>query len=208
VPEEVLVPFDGPRATIALATHVRSTLLCSSLGALRARKLQDAYFAALPRDHHDTIVALVPGLWVPVELAVAHYCACDALPLTSPEIERIGADVAGRIHHSFIGVIVKISREAGATPWTVFGQAARPDVARRRRRRHEARAEGGSLRVGRHSVRQVPLLQDELRRLSARARGARESKGLCAAGHQVLLGADARLPDVVGLIGPRVGGGG
>lgn len=43
--EEVFVPFDGPRATIALATHVRSTLLCSSLSALRARKLYDTYLA-------------------------------------------------------------------------------------------------------------------------------------------------------------------
>ncbi len=121
--EEVFVPFDGPRATIALATHVRSTLLCSSLSALRARKLYDTYLGALPRDHHEAVMALVPGLWVPVELAVAHYGACDALPLTSLEIEDIGAEVSGRIHHSFIGVIVKISREAGATPWTVFAHS-------------------------------------------------------------------------------------
>jgi hypothetical protein len=121
VGEEVIVPFDAPRPTIALATQVRSTLLCSSLNALRARKLYDAYLAALPRDLHDTMLTLIPGLWVGVDLAVAHYTACDALTLTVHEIEGIGAAVAEKIHHSFIGVIVKISREAGATPWTVFG---------------------------------------------------------------------------------------
>jgi hypothetical protein len=121
--EEPYVPFDVPRSTVALATQVRSTLLCSSINALRAHNLLDAYLASLPRDRHDPILGLVPGVWVSIDLAVSHYAACDALPIPSHEVEAIGAQVAERIHHSFIGVVMKVSREAGTTPWTLFSHS-------------------------------------------------------------------------------------
>jgi hypothetical protein len=108
-----------------LATEVRSTLLCSSVQALRARGLFDMYLAALPKPRHSEILSLIPGLWLPIDLAVAHYRACDSLALTPHEIESIGAEVAERIHHSFIGVVVKVSREADATPWNLMGHARR-----------------------------------------------------------------------------------
>jgi hypothetical protein len=107
------------------ATHVRTTLLCSSQQALRARKLYDAYAAALPREMREAVLALIPGDWAPVDVAVAHYAACDALPLAPHEIEGAGAEVAERIHHSFIGVVIKVSRETGMTPWTMLAKSKR-----------------------------------------------------------------------------------
>jgi hypothetical protein len=123
--EEPYLPFETPRGATALATHVRSTLLCSSIQALRGRKLFDKYLAALPQRQHETILMLVPGQWLPVDIAVMHYVACDALALAPQEIEAIGAEVAQRIHHSFIGVVVKVSREGGMSPWTLFSNSKR-----------------------------------------------------------------------------------
>ena len=151
-------------------------------------------------------MALVPGPLGPRRARqVAHYGAGDALPLTSLEIEYIGAEVAGRIITRSIGVIREdFSARGRRDTWTVFAHSKKlrdltwrgGDVAVTKLGPKEA-----SLRVGRHSVRELSLLQDELRRLSTRARGARESQGLRTTARQVLLGADARLPDVVGLNG-------
>ena len=104
---------------------MRSTLLCSGIQALRARGLFDTYLAALPKPQRETVLTLVPGQWFSIDLAVAHYTACDALPLSPQEIESIGAEVAERIHHSFLGVVVRVSKEAGTSPWTLFSHSKR-----------------------------------------------------------------------------------
>jgi hypothetical protein len=120
-----LVPLPGPRHLIAHATHVRGTVLCSSLRSLRARGLGDAYMAALPRERHDEILSLTAQTWVPVDLAVAHYLACQSLNLPRTTIEEIGAEAGRFLNSSVLAVILRVSREAGVTPWRVLGQIER-----------------------------------------------------------------------------------
>ncbi len=123
--EQAYVSFDVLREKISPSTHVRSTLLCSSIQALRARGHQDAYLRGLPATQHEAMLGITPGHWLPIDLAVAHYAACDALHLEPAAVEEIGAEVAERIHHSVLGVIVKLSRELGTSPWTALGLAKR-----------------------------------------------------------------------------------
>src|SRR5690349_21822232 len=75
---QVIVPFPP---TIEAVRHVRSTLILSSLAVLRERGLQGAYLAELPLAYHGAILEAVAGAWMPIDVGLAHYVACDALGL-------------------------------------------------------------------------------------------------------------------------------
>lgn len=117
--EEVLAP---PKPLLP-TTQVRSTLLCASIQSIRARGLYDAYLSALPEPLREEMMALTAGSWLPAQTAVAHYLACDRLPLDDAERVAIGADVARRVQHSLLDLLVRLSREGGATPWSVITRA-------------------------------------------------------------------------------------
>jgi len=118
--EDVIVPLPFPRARVPPAREVRSTLLCAAVRALESRKLVDRYRKELAPAVEAEMFALTAGRWVPIELALAHYEACDRLGLDGGVVEDIGADVSHRVHKSIISVLVRLSREAGANPWHVF----------------------------------------------------------------------------------------
>src|SRR5260370_9460074 len=71
------------------------------------------------------MLSLAAGLWLPIDVAVAHYSACDRLGIDRGQIEEIGNDVGQRIQKSIISVAVRVTREVGATPWHVFPHVPR-----------------------------------------------------------------------------------
>ena len=115
---ELILPFSPPeRDAVPAATHVRGTVLCSSQRALRLRGLYDEYAAHLPMADRKAMLEISPATWVPIEMAVAHYSACDRLPLTPSIIDEIGGEMGRRVNESSLSVLVRMSREAGVTPW-------------------------------------------------------------------------------------------
>ena len=62
---------------------------------------------------------------MPVALADAHYAACDALALTPAEIDGLGNAVATVTARVFMQLVLRTSREAGATPWVILGNSRR-----------------------------------------------------------------------------------
>lgn len=114
---EVIAAFPNP---IEPTTHVRSTLLCASIQSLRQRRHVDAYLANLAEHERAEMLAMPPGLWLPVERACVHYAACDRIRLEPAERQEIGADVARRIQQSLLSVIVRLTKEAGVSPWSVL----------------------------------------------------------------------------------------
>jgi hypothetical protein len=122
--EEVIVPFRGgcARSHVPLTTQFRSTWLSSSLRALRERNLLERYLAFLPAEHHETVLSTVVGVWLPTEVAIAHYAACDKLELPDHELVAIGAEVGEHTQKTVMGVAVSLARGAGVTPWTVLAQ--------------------------------------------------------------------------------------
>ena len=120
--EQIVVVEGGGHAAVS-ATHVRSTVLCSSILALRARGLFDRYFEALEPPFRDEALSLPAGIWVPVDFALAHYDACQHLDLDPYVIDEIGAEVGDRISKSLLSVIVTLSREVGVSPWSVLTRA-------------------------------------------------------------------------------------
>ena len=88
--------------------------------SLRSRGLFDRYATLLPDSHRDRVLNSVAGEWLKAEIAHAHYTACDALTLSVEEQIAMGHDVSRRTHETFLGLIVKMARGVGVTPWVVF----------------------------------------------------------------------------------------
>lgn len=120
---EVLVPHVRDYAAV---THVRSTLLQGSLGILKERGHFDGWSAAIDSAHRTTILEAVGPVWLPIEVGMAHYAACDALKLSQHELAAIGEAVGQRVLNTFLATITKAAQQAGMNPWTpvpYFGRA-------------------------------------------------------------------------------------
>jgi hypothetical protein len=117
---DVVVPLPVARHLVPPVTHLRSTLLLSSVLTLKARGLYPSYLAKLPLSRHASIDALVAGAWLPVELAAAHYDACDALELSTHEQLEMGTLVADQVQGGLLTTIVRAARNANASPWTAI----------------------------------------------------------------------------------------
>jgi hypothetical protein len=122
--EEIVVPFPAPRETIRPATHYRSTWLVSSLESLRARGYFEEYRRHL-HAHEETILSTLVGVWLPMEVARAHYDACNRLGLSVDEQFAMGAQVSDGMKGTLLSSVVKTARGAGVTPWTVIPQLDR-----------------------------------------------------------------------------------
>jgi hypothetical protein len=125
LPSEAIVPLPCGRDAVPPVQQVRTTLLTSSLEALRQHGFIDRYFDRLPAPHHAAVRSLVAGHWAPVELALAHYHACEAMGLDSDQIGRAASGVADRLRDTFMGALVRASRAVGVTPWAALGHYAR-----------------------------------------------------------------------------------
>ena len=100
--------------------HIRSTLLMSSYGSIRDAGYDAQYRVALPKEYHATIFQLVAGMWIPIEIAVAHYTACAALGLPHDVQLALGRDAGEKIRKTLLGTAVRMARDAGVTPWSVI----------------------------------------------------------------------------------------
>lgn len=114
-----------PRERVPLVSQVRSTLLASSVRALQTRGDFERYLLALPAPYHERIEQMVAGVWVPFEVAQAHYLACNALGYGQADFAQMGKDVGQRIHTSVLATVVAMAKNAGVDPWTILGQFRR-----------------------------------------------------------------------------------
>ena len=116
---ELLLDYPKPLETV---TAIRSTLITSSLSSLRERGLFERYNALQTSPHRHKILNVVAGEWLPLEVALAHYEACDALGLDESEQFAIGKDVSRRVHETFLSLVVKAARGVGVTPWMLLSR--------------------------------------------------------------------------------------
>ena len=123
--EEVVLPFRVPRERVPDAHLVRSTWLSSSILALRERGDYERYLALLEPEYRAQIVGSIAGVWLPTEVALAHYRACEALGLSDEEICSRSAQVTRRVHQASLAVALRLAREAGVSPWTLYAQLDR-----------------------------------------------------------------------------------
>ncbi len=119
--EEILVPFPGGRRDFVPPTErFRSTWLSSSLRSIRERRLFDDYLSRLPAEYREVVLGSVVGVWLPIDVARAHYGALDALGLSKPEMIQIGREATNHVHGTLLATFVRLAKGAGVTPWTVL----------------------------------------------------------------------------------------
>lgn len=117
---ELFLAPQYPAGDFRPVQRVRSTLLSASLQSVRAMGWEERYLAALPRDRQEEMRTLVAGVWMPLDLAVAHYTACDRMGLSSDEMMEMGKAVSIRTQKTFVGTLGSIAAGAGATPWHIY----------------------------------------------------------------------------------------
>jgi hypothetical protein len=104
---------------------MRSTVLISLRAALREMGHFEAYAAKLNPQAATMLERAIAGTWVPVECALDHYDACDALGLGVAEEAAIGSVAAGRILNALVGTALRLAAAAGSTPWGFLEKADR-----------------------------------------------------------------------------------
>lgn len=116
---DVVVPLTLPPASVALATAIRSTTLISSLGSIEQAGKLDAYWRGLPEQYAETLKHLVTGVWVPIEVGLAHYHTVDKLGFSSADAKANGRRVAESVQNSHFATMV---RALGNTVslWTIL----------------------------------------------------------------------------------------
>jgi hypothetical protein len=120
VREQSIVAFSPSREGVPPLSAVRSTLIGSSFASIRGRGLEARYLTALPTDLHDAVMYTPAGTWIPVAIAEAHYAACDQMALPVSEVVEIGREVARVTQKSVLAMILRLAKEAGTTPWSLY----------------------------------------------------------------------------------------
>ncbi|MEY4578953.1 MAG: hypothetical protein RL701_3656 [Pseudomonadota bacterium] len=108
-------------------TAVRSVLLQSSLDELKHLGHFERYLTFMDPVAFEELSGLVigPG-WIPAELALKHYAACDAMLLTHEQLEAMGTRVSARLHSTLLVTVARsMSNTLGGDPWTFMGPLTR-----------------------------------------------------------------------------------
>ena len=125
-PGEEILPFPAARPELVPpVTQVRGTWIAASLRALGQQGLKDAYLAKLAPEHAPTIANAAYKDWLPADVLVAHYAACDALKLPSFQLTAMGAEATRFAQGSVVGMVAKLAGSADLTPWTMLPQLQR-----------------------------------------------------------------------------------
>jgi hypothetical protein len=114
---EILVE---PPASAKPVSRVRSTILLASRSGVVEAGHGPRYDAALDPATRRAFDEAVPGVWLPIEVAKAHYRACDALNLGPNAIATIGRTTNDRVKKTIAGTFVHVFQEAGGNPWNVI----------------------------------------------------------------------------------------
>jgi hypothetical protein len=124
-PREWLLPLRQPLDRIRPVTHVRSTPVVTAQGLLRAGGKFEDYSANLPPEARPAVLGVIPGAWVPVETALAHHRAIDALRLTPSEQIALATASGEKMQSALTGTIFRMTREIGVTPWVLLPHGQR-----------------------------------------------------------------------------------
>jgi serine/threonine protein kinase len=123
--DEWIVPFPKPRDQIEDAKHFRSTWITASQATLRGLGVWEKYEAALDPKHRDALLAAVAGLWMPMDVARAHYMACDSLGFPEAQLVEIGRSAMRRANATTLSLVSRMAQGVGVTPWTALSQSPR-----------------------------------------------------------------------------------
>jgi hypothetical protein len=116
-PREVIIAHTAPQRA---ATHVRSTLIQSSLATLRELGHLEAYLALLDSAYRREILETIAPTWLPIVVGQAHYRTCDNLGLSEAQLIALGEHVGDRMQGAFMETLTRAGRSMGLTPWVLL----------------------------------------------------------------------------------------
>jgi hypothetical protein len=88
-------------------------LIAGSRAGLKSLGLYDQYVAGLSSVHRDTLVYFVASSWLPLDVTLAHFAACDRLGLTRAAFEEIGKSLSDRLTQTFLSGALRAARAVG-----------------------------------------------------------------------------------------------
>jgi hypothetical protein len=107
-------------ARVTPVTHARSTLIMASIESVRKRGQFAEYESALAPEHKEVLLHAFAGQWFPLEVALAHYAACDSLGLSADQHYHAGRSTFEGSRGTLLGTAVRMARGAGITPWNAL----------------------------------------------------------------------------------------
>ncbi len=113
-----------PKALVPIR-HARSTVLIGSLATIRELGRIAEYESRLSAPHRDILFNLVAGTWVPIEVAYAHYDACEYLNFPVEQQVANGRATFDKTSGTLLGTVIRMAKEAGVSPWNIFPQFQR-----------------------------------------------------------------------------------
>jgi hypothetical protein len=120
---EIVVSHDLSRGPLSA---VRRMLVHSSIAEIGSLGLYDTYVDQIPRSALDRIKELIGPGWMPVELAIAHYTACDKLHIEDEAIFRLGLRAGDKMGSALLvaGAQPRIETK-DRSPWPLLPAFAR-----------------------------------------------------------------------------------
>jgi len=115
---EIVIPHERD---IRPVTAIRNVVIQSSLAQLQGAGYYARYLRLMdPKVLEELTSSLAPG-WTPIELAHAHYGACDKLELTQEEHMKLGQRIGSRLQETALVSGAKRNRDADFDVWTESG---------------------------------------------------------------------------------------
>jgi hypothetical protein len=126
IQEEEILPFPAERgALVEPATQVKGTWLAASLRGVRGHGLEREYLAKLDPAYLPVILNAAYTEWIPIEVLLAHYAACETLALAPFQLTALGTEAARLAQGSVVGLVAKLAGAAAITPWPILSQLQR-----------------------------------------------------------------------------------
>jgi hypothetical protein len=119
---EIVVAHDPGAGPV---TAVRNVVLQASLAELRAHGHYERYAQLVAPEVLDELNTNIAPAWVALELALAHYAACDELQLSAEDFEKLGQSVGDRLQSTVLVSSAKKERAEGVDAWKFEAQLHR-----------------------------------------------------------------------------------
>ena len=120
---EVIIPHDPSRGPL---TAVRRMLVHSSIAELQVLGVYDRYCECIDRASLERIHELIGPGWMPIELALEHYGACDKLKLSDQFIVDAGQRSGENVGDALLVAGARTGvRAKDRSPWSFVGAFSR-----------------------------------------------------------------------------------
>lgn len=114
---EIVIPH---AVNITPVTAIKHGILLASLDRLHSMGLYERYAALVNPEVPERIRAGLAMNWAPLDLALAHYGACESMVLPNNDVREVSLHVADRVRGVSLASAAKKARASGDDIWPAF----------------------------------------------------------------------------------------